>query len=94
MQRILSKLKSIILALILGAISLLILIPFTGFIIAVIGGIVGAIIAFTLGYKFFKEKIVRVIIRVETYLHRQSSGERTTYIVRRPNSEYVCMYVR
>ena len=55
------RIKSIILALILGAVSLLILIPFTGFIIAVIGGIVGAIIAFTLGYKFFKEKIVEDI---------------------------------
>mgnify|MGYP000971884316 CR=1 FL=1 len=55
------KIKSIILALILGAISLLILIPFTSFIIAVIGGLIGAIIAFILGYNFFKEKIVEDI---------------------------------
>jgi len=55
------KIKSIILALILGVISLLILLPFTDFIIAVIGGIIGAIIAFTLGYKLFKENIVEDI---------------------------------
>lgn len=55
------KIKSIILSLILGVISLLILLPFTSFLIAVIGGIAGAAIAFIIGYKFFKEKIIEDI---------------------------------